>query len=102
MPRGKKIGVKMTKPRKSLAFAAIRTTWRRKDAASLQREFSGDGWELLDESWTLTRKSEMSEFFSVPVYALPRYASKYDIFNALRVTAQQVWRNSGQLSVMDR
>ena len=83
MPREKKSGVKMTKPRKSLAFAAILTTRRRKDAASLQTEFTGDGLELLDDSRTLTRKAEMSEFFSAPVYDLPRFASKYDIFTAL-------------------
>ena len=66
----------MTKHRTSLALEAIWTTWRRKDSATLQKEFT-------DDSWMVTRKANMLEFFANPIHDLPRYATKYELFTAL-------------------
>ena len=73
----------MVKRKTTLALEAVKTTLRRKDRASQIKEFEDDGWELLDDSRTVTRKANKWDFFSHPVHNIPRTASKYDIFTAL-------------------
>ena len=73
----------MAKRKTTLALEAVKTTIRRKDPASLMKEFEDDGWEILDDSQTVTRKANESDFFSHPVHNLPQHASKYDIFVTL-------------------
>ena len=73
----------MAKRKTTFALEAVKTTVCRKDRASLMNEFEDDGWEILDDSWTITRKANKLDFFSHPVHNLPRHTSKYDIFVAL-------------------
>jgi hypothetical protein len=73
----------MAKRKTTLALEEVKTTVRRKDRASLMKEFEDDGWEILDDSRTVTRKVNEWDFFSHPVHNIPRNASKYDIFTAL-------------------
>ena len=70
----------MAKRRTSLASEAVRTYIRRKDRASILKDFNDNGWEILDDTRTVTRKGDESEFSASPVHIIPRLASKYDIF----------------------
>ena len=73
----------MAKRKTTLALEEFKTTVRRKEHASLMKEFENNGCEILDDSQTVTRKANKSDFFSHPVHNLPRHASKYNIFVTL-------------------
>ena len=73
----------MAKRKTTLALEAVKTTRRRKDRAFLLNDFEDNGWEILDDTRTVTRKTNKSAFFSSPVHSIPRLATKYDIFVAL-------------------
>ena len=74
----------MTKPKTPLALEAVRTTRCRKDRVFMLKDFEDNGWwEIIDDTMTVTRKTNESAFFSSPLHSIPRLATKYDIFVAL-------------------
>ena len=74
----------MTKPKTPLALEAVRTTRCRKDRTFMLKDFEDNGWwEIIDDTMTVTRKTNESASFSSPLHSIPRLATKYDIFVAL-------------------
>ena len=59
----------MTKRKTPLALKAVRTTRCRKDRAFLLKDFEDNGWGgILDDTMTVTRKTNESAFFSSPLH----------------------------------
>ena len=74
----------MTKRKTPLALEAVRTTRCRKDRVFMLKDFEDNGWwEIIDDTMTVTRKTNESAFFSSPLHSIPRLSTKYDIFVAL-------------------